>query len=223
MARLVLIGDCSPNVTAHLAIPAALRACQFDGRSKWLETTELARARLQDYAGIWVVPGSPYRQPRAVINAIRFAREHGVPFLGTCGGYQHAIMEVAEAVWGVGRAAHAEEEPEADNPVIGPLGCALVEVDGEVLLAAGSRLRAICGVDRITERYHCRYGFNPTYRCHLDKGPLRATAHDTAGEVRAVELDLHPFFIGTAFQPERAGLRGEAHPLIRAFVHAMGA
>src|SRR4051794_4866267 len=111
MARLVLIGDCSPNVTAHLAIPAALRACQFDGRSKWLETTELARARLQDYAGIWVVPGSPYRQPRAVINAIRFAREHGVPFLGTCGGYQHAIMEVAEAVWGVGRAAHAEEEP----------------------------------------------------------------------------------------------------------------
>jgi CTP synthase (UTP-ammonia lyase) len=223
MTRLALIGDYSPNVTAHLSIPTALQACGFDGRFEWLESAELARARLWDYAGLWVVPGSPYRDTRAVIAAIRFAREAGLPFLGTCGGYQHAIMEVAAALWGVGRAVHAEEEPEAANPVIAPLSCALVEVDGDVILEPRSRLRGICGVDRLTERYHCRYGFNAAYQPFLDAGPLRASARDEAGEIRAVELDRHRFFIGTAFQPERSGAGGGAHPVIRAFVRAMRA
>jgi len=221
MARLALIGDYSPKVMAHVAIPTALVACEFDGEFEWLETAELAQARLQDYDGLWVVPGSPYRQPRAVTDVIRFARENEIPFLGTCGGYQHALMEAAEALWGVDHAAHAEEEPGAEMPVIAPLGCELVEVEGDVLLKPGSRLRAICGVDRLSERYHCRYGFNPLYKVHLETGQLRAAAYDAAGDVRAVELDSHPFFIGTAFQPERAGLRGEAHPLIRAFIDAM--
>src|SRR3954469_21850027 len=214
MACVALIGDYSPDVTAHVAIPAALGASGFGGTFEWVESRSLGEVNLGRFDGIWVVPGSPYRDGRAVIRAIRFAREAGLPFLGTCGGYQHAIMEVAEALWSIGRAAHAEEEPGAQDPVIAPLGCALVEVDGEVVLKPGSRLRAICGVDRMFERYHCSYGFNPAYRHHLERGSLRAVAHDATGEVRAVELDGHPFFIGTAFQPERSGLRGEAHPVI---------
>lgn len=223
MACVALIGDYSPAVTAHAAIPAALAACGFGGRFQWLESRSLSEAHLGHYAGIWVVPGSPYHDGRAVIRVIRFAREAGLPFLGTCGGYQHAIMEAAEAFWGVGRATHAEEEPQAEDAVIAQLGCALVEIDGEVLLGPSSRLRSICGTDRLTERYHCRYGFNPRYQRFLDAGPLRAAARDASGEVRAVELDGHPFFIATAFQPERAGLRGEAHPLVQAFVNALQA
>jgi CTP synthase (UTP-ammonia lyase) len=223
MTCIGLIGDYSPDVTAHVAIPGALAACGFGGTFEWVESCSFSEADLGRFDGIWVVPGSPYRDGRAVIRAVRFARETGLPFLGTCGGYQHAIMEVAEAFWGVGRAAHAEEEPQAENPVIAPLGCALVEVDGEVVLTPDSRLRAICGVDRMIERYHCSYGFNAAYRHHLEKGPLRVAAQDHGDQVRAVELDDHPFFIGTAFQPERLGLRGEAHPVIRAFVGALRA
>src|SRR4051812_17178389 len=144
MACVALIGDYSPAVTAHLAIPMALAACGFRGTYEWLESRSLNEARLSDYAGIWVVPGSPYHDGRAVLRAIAFAREARLPFLGTCGGYQHLIMEVAESCWGVAHAAHAEEEPQAEEAVIAPLGCALVEVDGVVLLEPGSRLRSIC-------------------------------------------------------------------------------
>ena len=56
----------------------------------------------------------------------------------------------------------------------------------------------------------------------LATGPLRATAHDAPGEVRALELDGHPFFVGTLFQPERAALRGVVPPVVRAFVQATG-
>jgi CTP synthase (UTP-ammonia lyase) len=223
MGYVALIGDYSPAVTAHAAIPASLAACGFEGQFEWVESRSLGGAHLGNCAGIWVVPGSPYRDGRAVIRAIRFAREAGVPFLGTCGGYQHAIMEAAESFWGVTRATHAEEEPEAERPVISPLACGLVEVDADVFFKEGSRLRSICGAVSSTERYHCRYGFNRAYEDRLINGPLRAAAHDVAGEVRAVELDGHPFFIGTSFQPERAGLRGEAHPLIRAFIDAVRA
>lgn len=70
------------------------------------------------------------------------------------------------------------------------------------------------------EGYHCRYGLNPTFAKQLMQGPLRATAHDVRGDVRAIELDEHPFFVRTLFQPERAALRGEMPPLVLPFVRA---
>jgi CTP synthase (UTP-ammonia lyase) len=78
----------------------------------------------------------------------------------------------------------------------------------------------IYGVASALEEYHCRYGLSPRLRDRLSSGALRASAWDTAGDVRAVELDGHPFFIATLFQPERAGLAGRLHPLIRSFVDA---
>jgi CTP synthase (UTP-ammonia lyase) len=70
------------------------------------------------------------------------------------------------------------------------------------------------------EEYHCRYGLSREYSVRLANGPLRASAWDADGDVRAVELDGHPFFIATLFQPEQSALSGRTHPLIRAFVHA---
>ena len=69
-------------------------------------------------------------------------------------------------------------------------------------------------------RIQGRYGLNPDFRAALVRGPLRATAHDTAGDTRAVELDGHPFFVATLFQPERAALEGRVPPLVAAFVQA---
>ena len=71
------------------------------------------------------------------------------------------------------------------------------------------------------EGYHCRYGLNPQFRAALVAGPLRATAHDDSGDVRAIELDGHPFFVATLFQSERAALKGKAVPLAEAFVMAV--
>lgn len=225
--RIALIGDHNPEITAHQGIPFALAiaaeavgACDWE----WLHTVTLLddpSERLAGFQGIWCVPGSPYASTRGALAAIRWARQTGHPFLGTCGGFQHALLEYAEAVWGMAGAAHAEMDPDAIDPVITPLTCDLVEQAGQVWFEPGSRLAAIYGIDTVTEGYHCRYGLNPTYADRLAAGPLMASGHDAAGNVRAIELVGHPFFIATLFQPERSGLANSRHPLITAFVTAV--
>ena len=227
VVRIALVGDHDPSVTAHRAIPEGLRLSA--GRlgvavaADWIPTPAIdpAAAAVGGYGGIWCVPGSPYAHTAGALAAVRFARVSGRPFLGTCGGFQHAVLEFARNVLGYAEADHAESSPDAAMPVIARLTCSLVEKGGEVVFAAGSRVRAIYGRDRAEEEYHCNYGENPGY-AGLLAGPtgLRVAATDAAGEVRAVELSGHPFFVGTLYQPERAALRGEEHPLVTAFVVA---
>jgi CTP synthase (UTP-ammonia lyase) len=225
-SRIALIGDYNPSVKAHEAIPRAL-ALASDGdvecQWEWLHTTTLnddLTDRLQEFDGVWCVPASPYANTRGALNAIRFARTTGRPFLGTCGGFQHAMMEYAEAVWGV-TAAHAEIDSDAIDPVIAPLTCSLVEQSGELYFEPQSRLASIYRATMATEEYHCRYGLNPVHAARLTTGPLRIAARDDADDVRAIELDGHPFFIATLFQPERSAFSDRRHPLIRAFVVAV--
>ena len=220
-ARIAIVGDRDDSVTAHRAIPRALDlagGCAWE----WVPTRELAdpRSRLEGFQAIWVVPASPYESTAGALGAIALARTSGRPFLGTCGGFQHAILEYARSVWGVEQAAHAELDPDAADPVIAPLACALVEKTGEVRFEPGSRIGEIYGTDSATEGYHCSYGLSPRYAERLRGGPLRAGARDSAGEVRSVELDGHPFFLATLFQPERAALEDRRHPLVAAFVRA---
>lgn len=127
MRRIALIGDYSESVVAHCAIPIALKLAVNDLRAdvswEWLPARDLqpsAQALLEPYAAVWCVPGSPYQNTQGVIEAIRFARLQKRPFLGTCGGFQHALLEYAQAVWGID-AAHAETNPEAEDPVIARL------------------------------------------------------------------------------------------------------
>ena len=224
--RIALIGDYNAVAKAHQAIPRALRlAGEGEGGCEWVwihTSTLLAdpSEQLADFQGVWSVPASPYANTRGALAAIRFARQTGRAFLGTCGGFQHALLEYAEAVWGVAQPAHAELDPAAIDPVITPLACALVEQSGEIYLEKGSRLAAIYGVDAATEDYHCRYGLSPAYSDRLTSGPLRISGRDAAGDVRAIELDGHPFFVATLFQPERSALAGRKHPLVSAFVAA---
>lgn len=166
------------------------------------------------------MPASPYANTRGAVAAIRFARQTHRPFLGTCGGFQHALLEYAEAVWGVTDPAHAEMDPDAADPIIAPLACSLVEQTAEIRFEAGSRLAAIYGVPAANEEYHCRYGVSARYSNRLATGPMLVSGRDADGEIRAIELHGHPFFVATLFQPERSALAGRPHPLIRAFVEA---
>ncbi|MEJ2631257.1 MAG: CTP synthase [Acidihalobacter sp.] len=221
-----LVGDYNPDVPAHRAIPHALaRASDELGLGigfQWVPSEEISSvARIADFDGLWGIPASPYRNMDGVLLAIRHARESGIPYLGTCGGCQHAIIEYARNVLGWIDANHAETSPEAARAVIAPLACALVDATGTVDLVPGSRLATIYAGAQATEGYRCSFGVNEAFRDELLRGPLRLAATDADdGEVRAVELDKHPFFVATLFQPERAALRGESAPLINAFAAA---
>lgn len=226
---IALVGDYSPDVIAHRAIPIALAlareatGCTVDW--KWVATSELTSAAtdLAPFAGLWVVPASPYANMPGVIDAIQHVREIHRPFLGTCGGFQHAIVEFARNVAGLHDADHAETNPAAATMVVSPLACALKEKTGLVRFAHGTLIRAAYGKDTATEGYHCSYGIDPTHLSTLAWQGLRFSAWDEAGDVRAAELPstVHPFFVGTLFQPERAALRQEVPPLVKAFVAAV--
>jgi CTP synthase (UTP-ammonia lyase) len=220
-----LVGDYDQSVPAHQAIPPALQraadALRVEVEFEWVSTNEIGSvSRISQFNGLWCVPASPYRSMDGALLAIRHARESAVPFLGTCGGVQHAVVEYARNVLGWSDAEHAETAPNAARAVISPLECALVEATGAVRLFPGTRIASAYGVQETTEGYRCRYGLNPEFQAALVAGPLRAAADDETGEVRAVELDGHPFIVATLFQPERAALKGELAPLVVAFVGA---
>lgn len=224
--RIGLIGDRDDNVVAHHAIPLALglaaQACEVDVDVAWIGTDAVGDANdLARLDGLWCVPGSPYRDMDGALAAIRYAREHRIPFMGTCGGFQHAVVEYARNVLGWRDADHAETSPAATRGVIVPLSCALIEVRDAVHLRAGSRIAAAYGVDRIEEAYHCRYGLAAGFRAAIDKSTLQITAVDDQNDARAIELDGHPFFVATLFQPERVALVGACPPLVRAFVQTL--
>lgn len=225
--RIGLIGDYSPDVIAHDAIERTLTLARADAFPEltwsWLHTAELTGPgshRLDAFDGLWCVPATPYADADAALAAIRFARERERPFLGTCGGFQHALIEYARSVLHLKAADHAETSPEGEELVITPLACALVEQSGTVILREGTHIRSICGVERLREGYHCSYGVNASYRAAFEGSGMRFGAEDEAGDVRALELPDHPFFLGTLFQPERAALEGAVHPICLALLSA---
>ncbi|WP_458131589.1 CTP synthase C-terminal region-related (seleno)protein [Pseudomonas sp. R3-41] len=223
--NIALIGDHDPQITAHRAIPLALELAGTQTgqaiRFQWLATSRIAdTAVLEDFDGVWCVPGSPYQNEAGAVLAIRFAREQHRPFLGTCGGFQHAVLEYARHVMGWVDAVHGETSPKAEQALLTPLSCALVETIDSLQFDASSLIAKAYGRQTAFEGYHCRFGVNPDFERDLLSQRLHAVARDLAGDLRAVELQGHPFFVATLFQPERAALEGRVPPLVSAFVEA---
>ncbi|MDI6097965.1 hypothetical protein QLQ12_05040 [Actinoplanes sp. NEAU-A12] len=223
MKTIALVGDRSPAVRAHTRIPVLLDVLRDDEDLDvyWIPTPDAEDpAALDGFDGIWLVPGSPYRSIEGAVTAARTARTGGVPFLGTCGGFQHAMLEFARNVCGFSGARHAEYGPAGDDELIVPLACSLAGHEAAVDLAPGSLAERLLGAARTVERYHCSYGLDTAHLGLLAEHGMRFTGHDDTGAVRAAELPGHPFFLATLFQPELAGDGTDPHPLIRGFVHA---
>jgi len=225
--RIALIGDYNPEVTAHVAIPRALKLAANGSvravEATWMATplfTTKSEERLSPFDAIWCVPNSPYASLEGALRAIRYARVSGRPFLGTCGGFQHALIEYARNALGFHEADHEESNPAATLPLISRLACSLAPAKGAIRLKPGSQLARIYGKTEIAEKYHCNFGLNPRFESMLNEGKLTITGRDENGEARAVELAGHPFYIATLFQPEQSAFTGAEHPLICSFVRA---
>lgn len=227
ITKIALIGDFNQEVTAHLAIPRALEITatmnELELDYKWLNTRILIgnlEQTLSSFDAIWAVPASPYENMAGALSAIRYARENKIPFLGTCGGYQHAILEFAHNVLNLQNAQSAEVNPETEFPLINSLVCSLVEISGQIFLTDNTKICEVYGTSVIKEQYHCSYGFNREYLDIFSGSDLVISGFDGEGDPRSIELNGHPFFIGTAYQPERDGLDGKNHPLVNQFVLA---
>ncbi|MFD3836214.1 hypothetical protein ACFWWC_08105 [Streptomyces sp. NPDC058642] len=223
-ARIALVGDRSPSVVSHTRIPLLMDSLAERDRlvldAYWIPSGDAeAEGAVSGFDAVWVVPGSPYRSEEGVLAAIRTARVEGIPFLGTCAGFQHALLEYARDVCGLVRVAHAETDPDAEDLLIEPLACSLVGHEGVVTVEPGSLAQSVIGSERTVERYFCAYGASrhlDTLRAH----GLRFSGYDEDGHVRIAELPGHPFFLASLFQPELAGDGSRPHPMVRALARA---
>jgi CTP synthase (UTP-ammonia lyase) len=216
--RVGLLGESKDGQLAHLAIPRSLDAAS-DGRVEgvWVPTDSVGKGEsLAEFDGIWCVPGMPYRSAEGALEGIRHARVTRTPFLGTSAGFQYALIEYARNVLGIPLADHQKSNPKAAVPLVAPLDAALLGVKARVHFREGTLLRKAYGTAESVEEYRCGFGLNPRYRRWLESGLIFAAVDDD-DEVRAIELDEHPFFVATLFQPELS-----LHsPLIKAFAHAV--
>lgn len=225
-SSLAIVADFNAKSKSHRATDDAIKH-SADGlglQPRWIHTSELSSTdglqQLRQFSGIWIGPGSPYANMEGALSAIRFARESGIPLLGTCGGFQHIILEYARNVLGFENAEHEESAPQASPLFISRLECSLAGRTMTITLAPDSTLAGIYGRSPVREEYLCNFGVNPEYVEVLRSGPLKAVGSDEEGVIRAVELPGHPFFIGTLFLPQHSSTPSHPHPVVTAFLKA---
>ncbi|MDP2862369.1 MAG: hypothetical protein Q8N95_06220 [Desulfobacterales bacterium] len=121
---------------------------------------------------------------------------------------------------GIGDAEHEESAPGAPTLLVSKLACSLVGKTQTIKILPGSLLHRAYGRHEVTEQFACNYGFNSQFRDKIEKGKLKITGVDPDGEVRAVEISDHPFYVATLFLPQISSAPETPHPLIVAYLVA---
>ena len=186
-------------------------------------------AQLGKMAGILVAPGFGNRGIEGKIEAVRFARENGIPFLGICLGMQCAVIEFARNVLGIADANSSEMEP-TPHPVIDLMEeqKGITAKGGTMRLGAypcqlkkGSKVAEAYGKLHISERHRHRYEFNSDYLAQFEQAGMKAVGiNPDTGLVEVVEIENHPWFVGTQYHPEYKSTVQSPSPLFVAFVAA---
>jgi CTP synthase (UTP-ammonia lyase) len=214
---IAVVGDRDPTHRTHRALDAALDALPADVTARWVASDAPGLADAVDaHDALWFAPGTPHRDPDAILDALQRARTHGIPSLGTCGGFQMACIELARNVLGLA-AAHAELDAGADAPFVAPLGCSLVGRTRTVSPVAGTRLAALMGEAPFDGFHWCSYGLPDRSVAALQRAGAVVAARAPDAGVEAIELPAHPFYVFTLFQPQVAT---PDPPLLRGLVSA---
>jgi CTP synthase len=189
-----------------------------------------AAAVLSQMDGILVAPGFGSRGIEGKIEAVRYAREEGVPFFGICLGMQVAVIEFARNVAGLKGANSTEFDAKGPHPVVDFLpeqrnvtekGATMRLGAYPCLLTPGSKAAAAYGTNEISERHRHRYEVNNDYREALtSKGMVVSGVSPDRRLVEMVELPNHPYFVGCQFHPEFKSRPQAPHPLFQSFIAA---
>lgn len=220
-AHIRVLGDRNLDYVSHRELDAALSLFPGGVSAGWVASDAPGAADLRGVDGLWVAPGSPYRDDDAVLEALRAAREGGVPVLATCGGFQAAVVELSRNVGGIAGAAHAETAPAAADLVVIKTACSLFGQVRRVQPVAGTRFAAIVGDGAFDGMHFCSFGANARYLPRLREAGLIESAHAPDAGLEAFELRGHPFYFATLFQPQVGASKSRTlHPLIRAFIES---
>jgi len=223
---------------AYLSVMEALSHGGFehgcDVAITWIASDDLGPGATDDALagadGVLIPGGFGVRGVEGKVDAVRFARERQVPFLGICLGLQCAVIEFARNVAGLPGANSSEFDPACIDPVIDllpeqkdvtDLGASMRLGAQPCYLEAGTRAAAAYGVDVVEERHRHRWEVNPAYHETLRGAGLSFSGTSQKGRlVEIIELPGHPFFVAGQFHPELRSRPTRPHPLFRDFVRA---
>jgi CTP synthase len=246
VVRIAVVGKYTNLLDSYKSLAEALAHGGIANRVRvevdWVDSQIFEQpntvTRLEDVHGILVAGGFGERGTEGKIEAVRFAREHRVPFFGICFGMQMAVIECARHLAGLADASSTEFGP-TPTPVVGLLTewargdvierrAAEGDLGGTMRLGAyaaelrpGSLVREIYGAETIMERHRHRYEVNITYRKQLEDTGLRFSGLSPDGVLpEIVELPGHPWFVGVQYHPELKSKPFDPHPLFASFIRA---
>ncbi|MFY7672259.1 CTP synthase [Tenacibaculum sp. MEBiC06402] len=201
---------------------------------RWIHSEELENGnvekKLKGLNGLLVAPGFGERGIEGKIDAVKYARENNIPFLGICLGMQMAVIEYSRNVVGLKGANSTEMNENTAHPVIN-----LMEEQKEITNMGGTmRLGAWdCALEteskayeayknnNISERHRHRYEFNSDYKTQIEAAGMKATGiNPKTGLVEVVEIPTHPWFVGVQYHPEYKSTVLNPHPLFLSFIEA---
>ena len=235
---IALVGKYTQLHDAYISVVEALKHGAVANRAqvqiKWIDSEnvnpENVEEQLGDVSGILVPGGFGDRGIDGMICAIRYAREHKVPFLGLCLGMQLSIVEFARDVIGWNDAHSVELDPATTHPVIHlmPDQDGIEDIGGTLRLGSypcvldrNSRAYALYGEETIHERHRHRYEVNNDYRTFLtEHGMMLSGMSPDNRIVEMIELPDHPWFVGTQAHPELKSRPNRPHPLFKGFIGA---
>jgi len=243
---IAMVGKYVNLKDAYISLTEALMHAGLRTRTRvnieFVEATDVEQHgtdRLRGMDAILVPGGFGERGIEGKIQAVRFARENGVPYLGICLGMQLAIIEYARHVAGLEGAHSTEFNRATPHPVIAlitewqdqkgtvesrteasHLGGTMRLGAQEVRISHGSRAHAIYGADQVRERHRHRYEFNNNYLQKMMNAGLRFSGFSRDGLVEIIELPQHPFFVASQYHPEFRSTPRDGHPLFTGFIKA---
>ncbi len=236
--RIGLIGKYVQLLDAYLSVVEACKHAGFHHGARveidWIQAEQveglLAAGRLADLDGIVIPGGFGERGMEGKIAAAGYAREHGIPCLGLCLGLQAMTIEYARNVLGLTGANTTEIDTQTPHPIIDLMDSQreVTDLGGTMRLGAyiaelqpGSKVARAYGKTVVSERHRHRYEFNPRYRSRFEQSDLRLSGTSPDNRlVEFVELDGHPFWVGTQAHPELKSRPTRPAPLFRDLVAA---
>jgi CTP synthase len=232
VGKYVELKDAYKSIQESFIHAGAANNCKVHVQSIQSENlnADNASEKLKGYDGILVAPGFGHRGVEGKIEAIRFARENKIPFLGICLGMQCAVIEFARNVLGMEKAHSTEMDPETPFPVIDMMEeqKTILEKGGTMRLGVydckinpGSKTSSIYPATDVKERHRHRYEFNNKYLEAFENAGFKAAGKNPQRNlVEIMELNSHPWFIGVQFHPEYRSTVDSPHPLFVKFIEA---